>query len=285
MLLGLCLAAQTWYLARGAGFVLDDWYFLRNATLDGAIHVAGPSGGDRPVGAAVWAVLFGGIGRHPAPILLLMGVGNGVSAILFARLLSSFLPARLALAAAVAWAVLPTHSALEAWMSTSVAVVAQAATLGALVLVSVERPSRRRLVGAALLCLAAVLSYESSALLAAGGVVAVRWARLRRLDPAPLLAVGAGTGAGLVWAVTHWRGRTSTGHLADPLQVLPANFGWGVAPGQPLATLTLVAALVGLVLVARHAMVHRGAGVHPGTAAVAVGAGVMFAGTLPFLTY
>lgn len=285
MLLALCLLAEVWYLVLGAGFVLDDWYFLRNATLDGAIHVAGPSGGDRPVGAAIWALVFGGIGHHPAPILLLMGVGNGVSAILFARLVSSFLPARLAFAAAAAWAVLPTHSALEAWMSTSVAVFAQAAVLGALVLVSVERPSRLRLAGAATLCLLAVLSYESSALVAVGGVVTLRWARLRRLDPAPLLAVGAGTAAGLAWAATHWRGRTSTGHVANPLRVLPANFGWGLAPGEPLATLTLVAAVVGLVLVARHHLLTRAAAVHPGTAAVAVGVVVLFAGTLPFLTY
>ena len=284
-LVGLCLVVQSWYLIEGAGFVLDDWYFLRNATLDGALHVAGPSGGDRPVGAAVWAVLFGGIGSHPAPILLLMGLGNGIAAVLLWRLLSRFFPARLALATAVIWIILPTHTSLEAYMSASIVVLAQAAVLGALLLLSVERPSPRRLVGAALLSLLAVLSYESASVLALAGTLLVRWAGHRRLDLAPLASVGAAVGAGLLWATTHWRGRSPKGSLANPLLVLPANFGWGIAPSEDLASLALSVVLVGAVMVGWHATRNRAHSAHPGSIALGIGLVVLVAGTAPFVTY
>ena len=283
--MALCLACQTWYLIKGAGFVLDDWYFLRNATLDGALRVAGPSGGDRPVGAAIWAVLFGAIGAHPAPILLIMGVGNGVAAILLWRLLSRLLPDRLALAAGVIWVVLPTHTSLEAYMSTSIAVFAQAAALGALLLLAEERLSARRVAGAAALSLLAVLSYESAAALVLGGAVGIRWVAYRRRDLAPLASVGAATGAGIVWAATHWRGRSPTGSLADPFLVLPANFGWGLSTNDDLAAFALSVVLVGVVMVGWHTVRTRTHDLHPGTAAVAIGLVVLFAGTAPFLTY
>src|SRR3546814_71987 len=117
-LVALSLACAGIYLVKGVGFVLDDWYWLRNAALDGAWHAAGSTGGDRPVGALVYIALFGGIGMHPGVIVTVLALVNGATAVLLRRLFVRLFSPSVGLVAAGLWLVLPLRTSLEDRKST-----------------------------------------------------------------------------------------------------------------------------------------------------------------------
>lgn len=268
----------------GAGFVLDDWYWLRNARLDGAAHTAGQIDGHRPVGVLVWVLLFGVIGPHPAPVFLLLAVANGVSAVLFHQVLQRFFPARVALIAAVLWVVLPLRTALEAWPSAAVAVAAQLFGLAALRLLSAERPGALAVMSAATMMGLGTLSYESVALVAVPAAVAVRWAVSRRIEPRVLGPVVVASCAALGWAVLHIDPAHAGVGWHSPVPVLGANFGWGVAPTRALRANTLSVAVVGSLLLLWW-WVREGRRGRPEVAALGVGSAVVLLGALPHLRY
>jgi hypothetical protein len=282
--LGLLVAAL--YLLRGAGFVLDDWYFLRNARFDGVLHTAGSTGGDRPLGAVVYMGLFGAIGTHPAPIVLLLGMGNGIAAVLLRRILATWVRPAASTAVAALWLLLPMHTSLEAWMSTGGAVVAMVLMLGAVRLSVRRNLTPVQLWGIALLLAASTLTYEAFVLLGLPAVLAVRWERTGRLRAREAAVVSALPLAALWWAYTHrLEGRHAPGGIRNPLAVVDACFGTGIAPGA-LAAATLVAALGGTILVSFQAR-ERPAGERwtPPLRLLAVGWAVVLWGVVPYLTY
>jgi hypothetical protein len=283
-LAAIALLIAGWYLIEGIGFVLDDWFFVRNAVLDGAWHTDGSTGGDRPVGSLIRALTFGAFGERPAPVFIILAIGNAVSAICFHELVRRPLGERIAIVSSAAWLILPTRTSLEAWLSTAVAVGAQLMVLAALVLLLPPRLSRRRIVGASVLVLGAILSYESAALLAFIGTPLVRWGAVRRIERQVMVPITSAVGAGLLWAVTHWNpSRDAAGGFANPLQVLPANFGWGIAPDGVLSALPLIGVLLGLVFLVRRIALSRTC--EQADAAVGVGLVVLIAGVAPFVFY
>jgi hypothetical protein len=285
-LVALSLLVAGLYLLRGAGFVLDDWYFLRNARFDGVLHTAGSTGGDRPLGAVVYMALFGAIGFHPGPILLVLGVGNGVAAALLCRVLRTWLAPGASAAIAALWLVLPLHTSLEAWMSTGGAVAAMVLMLAAVRLAARRdlAPSGRWAI--ALLLAASTLTYEAFVLLGLPAVLAIRWAQAGRPRPREVAALSAAPLGALWWAFAHrLDGRHAPGGIRNPVAVVDACFGSGIAPGV-LGALTLSAALGGTILLVFRAR-QRGAGERwtlP-VRLVAVGWAITLWGVVPYLTY
>src|SRR3954468_5740901 len=69
------LSASGLHAALGPGFVLDDWFNLRNAAFGGAWSSAGTAQQTaRPGAAVVYALVFGGLGRHPLAVLAVLTV-------------------------------------------------------------------------------------------------------------------------------------------------------------------------------------------------------------------
>ena len=275
------------FLALGAGYVLDDWFFRANARFDGTWSVAGPHAGQRPGAVPLWALVFGPWAGHPVPSVLLAAAANSLFAVCLAVLLRRVLPERLALAVAFAWAILPSHTSLEVWLSCINIAWSQAAA--ALALVVGWRDGRRwwHLGAAAVLLGFAVLAYEANVVVVALAVVALPWLRRGRPDW-PLVAVaGLSTSTALAWVLTHWfEGKDVAAGLAPIHDVLVANTGWALLPPGGAAQLLAAAALVPIaVAVARHALPSFRTGARTGERLVLAGVGVMVAGTLPFALY
>src|SRR5829696_1017661 len=113
-IVALAVSVATAYAIAGTNFVLDDWYTLRNAHFDGAWAAAGENQRvARPGAWLVYALIFGAIGRHPLPVLLLQSGLSLASALLFFLLLRRLVPQALAGVAACLWLLLPNHTSLE----------------------------------------------------------------------------------------------------------------------------------------------------------------------------
>lgn len=287
LLLAIGLACAAVYVLKGAGFVLDDWYFRRNAVFDGILHTAGQTGGDRPVGALVYMAFFGVIGPHPGVIILVLGAMNGLCALLLRRLVRWWASGWIALGAAGLWLVLPLRTSLEAWMSTGSAVLASILTLSALVLLARPEVQLRRVLLAAVLLALGALSYEALCVLGVPAALGIRVARTRFARREHLAALAVLPGIAFAWAYTHrLDGRHAAGGIRNPFPVLDANFGRGVAPAGVMSTLTLVAAVSGSILVARAAL-DRPSGQRwtVPAALLAIGWAATLWGVVPYLTY
>lgn len=287
VLLGVSITCAAVYLVKGANFTLDDWFFLRNAHFDGAWHAAGDTGGDRPLGGVVYVITFGLIGAHPGVIVLLLAVGNGLCAVLLRRILTGLGAGSVAHTVGVLWLALPLRTSLEIWMCTGSAVVASALTLTAVLLVVPRHVGPGRVATAAVLMAAGALSYESLCLLGVPVVMGLRIAHTRRLVWAELIPLTVAPGLAFAWAFTHrLDGRHAVGGLRNPIPVIDANFGRGIAPVTLLAAVTMIAALVGSVLVVR-STIGRPAGDRwsPTVALLTVGWAITGWGVVPYLTY
>jgi hypothetical protein len=282
---GLSLLASLLYAVLGTGYVLDDWFTLRYAHFDGAWAAAGPDQHTaRPGAAVVYAVVFG-IGQHPLAVLAIQAVIGAATAALLVVVFRAYFPAAVALGAALLWVVLPNHTSLEVWASaTNIALCVLLAVAGTALL----RSPQRAVQGVALvLFAAAALCYEAVIPLVAVLIVVVPWVRRGRPDW-PLVAAGAVTqGAVALWIVTHWHpGKHVASGVADLTQVLGAHFGWGIAPDGPVASVLLLAGLIGTaVAVARVAMPSLRSASGPAERAVLTGWAVIVLGTLPFAKY
>ena len=245
-----CLVALT-YLAGGVGYVLDDWWLLRNADVDGAWAAAGEHAYPRPGGWLLWAFQFGVLGVHPAWSIVLLTVINVAAAVQLHRVLLLVVPESIAHLTALLWVVLPAHTSLEIWHSCSIVSASLALGATALLLGRSDDDSLGRLVVAGVLAMSAVMTYEAivAVLFAAALVVPSLAARARQVRPTIALLAGTAVGGG--WSLFN---RPDVKAIADEnsdlTQVVQANFGWGVLPEGMIADLVALAMLLFLVVAA-----------------------------------
>lgn len=268
----------------GPGFVLDDWFTLRNAAFDGAWSSAGVAQQTaRPGAAALYALMFGVIGPRPLAALALLALIGAATAGLLVVLLRSFFPETIAVGAAVLWVVLPNHVSLEVWASTVNIAASVLLTVAAGVVML--RWDIRWL--AVPLLVAAALCYEAVIPAAAALVVVGPWRARGRIDWPLVGASGAALlGVGL-WIMSHWHpAKHVSSTTADLTQAVAAHLGWGIAPEGVLASLILVVGLLGLVLaLGRLALPSWRDSTGPAERAVLAGVVVIVLGTVPFVRY
>jgi hypothetical protein len=278
-LVAFALIAALPYALRGPGYVLDDWFALANARFDGWWMAAGAEQWRaRPGAGAVYAVVFGAVGRHPAVALAVQVALVGTAAVLLRRLLVRFVEPSLAMAAAALWLVVPNHGSLLLWTSAANITAALVLLLGGLVLVAGGRPAL-----AAFLLALSVLCYEATAPAAAAGTLVVPMLQGR----SPRRAV-AWTAATLVpagaWMLAFFHpAKRGVRETADLLLVPGAHVGEGVFPAGPAALTLGTVAFVVLTFVAVDAV--RGRRWGPEAGLVGAGVAVIVLGTLPFVRY
>jgi hypothetical protein len=259
--------------------VLDDWFALANARFDGWWMAAGAEQWRaRPGAGAVYAVVFGLVGRHPAVALAVQIALVGAAAVLLRRLLVRFVAPSLALAVAALWLLVPNHGSLLLWTSAANITVALVLLLGGLLLLAGDRPAP-----AALLLACSVLSYEATAPAAVAGALVLPMLQ----DRSPRRAV-AWTAAALLpvaaWMVAFFHpAKRGVRETADLLLVPGAHLGEGVFPTGPVAVALGTVALVACTLVVLDGVRSRRWG--PEAGLVGAGALVIALGTLPFVRY
>lgn len=273
------------FLSMGAGYVLDDWFFRANAHFDGILSV-GAGTASRPGAWPLWALVFGPWGGDPTPSILLMAAANATFSVCLALLLREVVPEPIALAVALTWAFLPTHTSLEVWQSC--VNIAWSQAIAAVGILAGWRSSRRwwHLAAAGGCFLYAVLAYEATSAVAMLAVVALPWLRDRRPDWPLIAATGATTLGGLVWLATHWFHTKRPGRLAGVEDVLVANTGWSFTSPGAASKLLATGALAALGLAVGRLLLpsFRGTAGAPERLMVA-GFAVMVAGTVPFALF
>lgn len=275
------------YLISGPGFILDDWWTLGNAEFD-SWWLAG--GSDqwmaRPGAAAIYAIEFGLLGDHGLAIAVVQVTVVAATAVLFSRLLRTFVPTGLAAAVAVLWAVLPNHTSLVMWASALNIAIAQlllvAAMLGAR-----NATSARQRIGVAATFAAAALCYEAIIPVAGIAVLAVPYLVHGRVDRRLVAATWAALAASSIWILANWHpDKGDAREFADLSDVLVGHFGQTVLGNNPVVGLLAMVPLIGSALIA-WAAVSDTAWKPTGEAVGLVAGGwvVLVLGALPFLLY
>lgn len=255
VLAGLVLARAALYVALGPGFVSDDW------SLAGAMHLDGHQGRfileSRPGSYLVFTAVFGLGGVHPVAVFgVVTALYLGVVVALYA-LVRRFLAPATALAVTAVWVLLPTHTTIATWGSTTNSLVGMALALVGLLLLT-----HGRWVVAAVVMAASVLCYElSTPILLLGAVLLpAGWQRVRAPRPVgigPRVAVFAVVAATALWSATHSvYDQTFSLLVPNPVVYASAHFGSGLfasanAPAVlRFGTLALVLALLAAAVVA-----------------------------------
>ncbi|HVN51596.1 MAG TPA: hypothetical protein VMT43_09195 [Acidimicrobiales bacterium] len=282
----LSLAASAIYAVLGTGYVLDDWFTLRNAHFEGAWASAGTAQQTaRPGAAVVYAVVFGLVGQHPLVVLAVQAAIGAATAVVLVHLLRRFFPPWLALSSTLLWVLLPNHSSLEVWASaTNIALCVLLVVIGADLLCARARWAQ----WAAIVSFAlAGLCYEAVLPLAAAAIVVLPWLRRGRPDW-PLIGGGAvALGGVALWIVTHWQPAKQVSKTwADLTQIVGAHLGWGIAPSGPVASILALVGLIGIaVAVVRVAFPSFRGASGPAEWAVVTGVAIAVLGTIPFARY
>lgn len=284
-LLLVALGIASGYLLLGVGPVMDDWYALNNVHFGGVWAAAGDDQiAARPVASLAYSVIFGWSGRSVVPALLLMAALNAGTAVLLRRLLLRVAPPHVAALAALLWVWLPTTTALEAWASAVNISLALAAAMAAISINARESAPRwAELPLLAVVSAGAVLSYEAVLVLIIP-CAALILHRHRSRDTLIRSGVAiASSTAAFGWMVAHWHpNKRITSAWGDIGAVIPANFGWGVAPSN-IGPLIIVFVLVCTVVVFSSSAGDMG--VAPLRRAVAIGWAIVVLGVLPFVKY
>lgn len=285
-LLGLAMFVP--YAVAGPGLMRDDWFTLRNATLDSWWMSAGSDQWRaRPVGAAIYAVIFGLIGRHPLIHFMLAGLVMALIAVLLYVVTARFVPRVGALAFAVTWLILPNHTSLEMWASAFNIAVALLCLVAGVERLTHPEVSKGRDWTAAVLFGVGTLSYEAIGPVSVAAVALVAFRRQpgRRLQA--LLPSAATLGAAGAWMLLNWHPeKTGLNQTVNLELVLPGHFGYTLLGDFLLArqlvpiVVLVVSALAIFRLVARD---RRDVGWE--VWAVVVGWAVIVLGTLPFIRY
>lgn len=285
-LIALVVAVALPYALLGVGWVLDDWFALRNARFDGALAAAGHSQWlARPGQGVVYFLTFGLIGEHPLVMYAVQVALAAATAVLLYRLLRVVLDDGPALAVAAVWAIVPNHASLVDWPSAVGIAVALVLLLGGcLSLVAVRDRWTNRL-AAALLLTASVLCYEATAPAAAVAAVVLPKLAGRGWRWRQAAASWAGLAGAGVWMVTHVNPAKAVIHTtADFSQLLPAHFGWGVAP-KPLAPVVALLGLAALSVLLLDVTGFRGRRMTGNDSLMAAGLAVIALGAVPFARY
>lgn len=248
VLVALVLAKAAYYAHLGAGLVLDDWRLADNTLVYGignTLH-GGHDSVSRPVAWLWFNGLYAVSGASALRLLVVVTLLNVAVALLLLAVFDRLLPRMMAVAVAVVWVLLPTHTALTVWGAITQALLAQVLLLAGVLCVQ-----RARWLPAALLFVGAVFSYQTAiplAFLAAAFVPATP--TVARADRAKIL--------GAVAAATAWSALHPT---YDPVYEVPdvpwlwgAHFGTGVfvsdAVPSILRTGLAVSVLVGVAVAA-----------------------------------
>ena len=272
----------------GPGFVLDDWFLVRNATFDGALGVVGPDlRAARPGSLLTYVLVFGIDPRSPWASLIAQGAIFLCAVVLVQLVLQRVLGPRLAMAITTLWVLLPSHLSVETWPSAVVATASLVLLAGG-VLVLLQRPTHPVWLGLACLLLAAsCLTYEASIVPASAAFVLAPWWTAGRLQWRTIAAGAATLGAVALWQVLNWHSVKSVQRdLAAYDQVLQAHFGWGIVSYGWVASCFLVIGLAGVVTAAVRLTFpsFRGLGGYPERLVIG-GAAVVVAGSISFSLY
>ena len=285
---GVAVGIITVHVVLGAGFVLDDWYVVRNAFFDGPAHVVEPElFRARPGSLLAYGVSFGIWPTHPLVVLIVQGGLFVLAAALGFRILQKVLDPRTACAVVVTWALLPNHLSIERWGSVLVADASLVLLAVGMLLLLRSPLSNLAIAGACASIGLACLSYESTLVLGAACFVLLPWYVARRPVPRAVVAGAVTLGSVLVWQLLHWASvKKVGGNYSEYSRVLEAHFGWGVVDSRPVAVLVMatvvlvsVLAVVDLVVRDRRRLVDTPHWLVFG------GWLVLFAGSAPFAAY
>ena len=276
------------WLAGGAGYVLDDWFLLGNAEVDGITGVGnGDIGSSRPGSAVVYALVFSVLAGHPSAGLVLAVAVSTATALLLRALLARFVDDGWAVVAGLLWLVLPNHTSLEYWLTCLPLGIAAMLVLLVALLVSGDTTSPRRWALAVAITAIASLTYEAAA--PAGFLALVLMPRARGSWPSRPRVVGAAVVAVACagYLAVFKNSVKSVGDVAPLHEAVPAHFGWGIAPDAFSigSVLLLVAVSVGMFCVVRAVRPASWGAPGEGERVALAGLVVVAVGALPFVTY
>ena len=249
----------------------DDWALAAEVRFHGVwwsighMATAAPA---RPLMAVYAGLAYGLFGAHPVPHALAMAALNAVAAGLLFALIRRLGSHRLAVAATIAWVVLPNRATSHYWLVTAPNVLAVCLLLAGALLLSTDR---RRV--AALAFAAGAVTYEGTVVLAVAAIAAWWWHdrhKPGRFRSAAAMLAPIGAGAAFVWL--HSPKRVAALHpFTRPGDWLSAHFGAGVFGSSRAGVIVGAAVLVAVgVAIARR---DRAAG---------TGLAVLVLGVLPF---
>lgn len=240
-ILGVVAALAVPYAVLGPGWFREDHASLANVASGGAFDAAGAIvGRNRPGTWAVYAVVFGPLGDHPAAAFALVVLLIGCTAVLLELLLEPVFGRGPATAVAIGYALSPSQTSITHWASTSNVLIATSLLLAGLLVV--QRWGRWLLSGA--LVALGVLTYEAilPAALAGWSVLfvarrpALRSAAVALLSTAPAVA---------------WVSTTSTNADRYVLRIgdgIRSLFGFGLTGADPAWRLIMTASLAAITL-------------------------------------
>lgn len=220
------------YLIRGPVFLADDYVWLRNAHFNGWLSAGGHRMYGRPGALLTYDITFGLLGPHPLPIFLAQVVLWLAAALAIFGLLRRLVSPRVASAVTLVWLVLPNHTSLERWLSTSQAWVALAlVAFGISLLIDDTRRERLPWRGIALVAVS-VLFYEMTAALALVAVVLVPWLLTGRLQRRTSLIGIAAIAGPTIWALASMSAYPGAAAAAwiDPTTIIPGTLALGLDP-------------------------------------------------------
>ena len=222
--------------AQGAGLAVDDWAFAAQSRYESFLHAYGAQTRSRPIeGLWNWAE-FKLLGTHPVPHLLVLAAVNAAAAVLLYRLLSRWLPRRIATLTTLVWLALPNRGSTHLWLTNSPHVFSVVLMLAALLVVSRHPFSVRRCASALGLLVLAIFAYEGALCLGAIAFVVIVWheappAMRLRVSVIALAVLGA---AGLWTLVTSPKLNASPTPFRNASHLIAGHFGVGVMPRWPV---------------------------------------------------
>ena len=276
------------YAIGGAGYVLDDWFVLGNARVDGVLGAAGHDVFvSRPGSGLLYSLIFGLLGGHPLVGLAIATAISATTAVLLYLVAARYLSRATAIAITAVWIVLPNHTSLEFWLTCVPLAASAALVLGGALLLARPDPTTRDWAGALVLFVVGSLTYEAVVPIAVAVAVFAPVFAGGRLQLRRLLTAGAVFGAVGAYLVIN---RNRVKHIDTDFvrlrQVLPGHFGWGVVRSGRGATVLLALASVGiLVALLRLALPGFRTATGVGERLVAVGVAIMALGVVPFVAY
>jgi hypothetical protein len=276
------------YAIGGAGYVLDDWFVLGNAKVDGVLGAAGHDVFvSRPGSGLLYTLVFGLLGGHPLAGLVIATAISAATAVLLYLVAARYVQRPVAISVAAVWIVLPNHTSLEFWQSGIPLAVSVALVLGGALLLARPDPATRDWIGALVLFAAGSLTYEAVAPTAAAIAVFAPLLAGGRLQRRRLLTGAAVFGAlGAYLVINRNRVKHIDTDFVRLRQVLPGHFGWGIVRSGTGATVLLALASVGiLIALLRLALPGFRPTTGVGERLVAIGLSIMVLGVLPFVAY